>query len=220
MVMLPMLPGMSGWAATLLDASLLSALLFPLFFYLVYRLLIRGINQREASEVRLRALLDDTSAIGIVVIDQQCRIEEFNVASQAMFGYSKEQVIGSDFNLLVPEPYRGSHVAYVGNCPASGQPNAVGLSRELTALRRDGSSFPVSLVVDRVNVGDSSIFIGFIKDIGERKKMEEMARKSEEKYRELFDNASDFVYSTDADGILPRQTRRWSMYWGTAARRL
>ncbi len=201
MIILPMLPPMSARVATLLDASLLSALLFPLFYYLVYRPLIRSINERKASEVRLRALLDNTTAIGIVVINQQYRIEEFNLASQAMFGYSKEEIVGTNVNQLMPEPHRSAHDGYVSSYLTSGRGNIIGFSRELTARRKDGSIFPISLFVDRVNVGNSPIFIGFIKDITERKRMEEMLRKSEEQYRELFDNASDFVYSTDPNGI-------------------
>lgn len=188
MVLLPQLPAMSGLTETLLDATLLSVLLSPLFYYLVYRPLTLGMSERKASEVRLRALLENTSAIGIVVIDQQRRIEEFNLASQQMFGYSREEVIGQNVNLLMPEPYHSAHDGYVSDYLASGRPNVRVFDRELTGLRKDGSTFSLSLYVDRVNVGGSTIFIGFIKDVTERKKMEEMLRKSEEKYRELFDN--------------------------------
>ncbi|HEY6094856.1 MAG TPA: PAS domain S-box protein [Gallionellaceae bacterium] len=201
MIMLPRLPLMSGLAETLLDATLLSALLSPLLYYLVYRPLTLGMSERKASEVRLRALLENTSAIGIVVINQYRRIEEFNLACQNMFGYSREEVIGHNVSMLMPEPYRSAHDDYVSNYLASGKPNVMVFDRELTGLRKDGSSFSISLYVDRVNVGGSTIFIGFIKDVTERKKMEELLRKSEEKYRELFDNASDLIYSTDQDGV-------------------
>ncbi|HEU0186504.1 MAG TPA: PAS domain S-box protein [Gallionellaceae bacterium] len=207
MILLSMLPLLPAIATMVLDATLLSALLLPLFYHLVYKPLILVINERKDSEIRLHALFDNTSAIGIVVIDQQRRIEEFNLASQAMFGYSKEEVIGKNVNLLMPEPFRSMHDAWVINNLASGRQNTAGFNRELEALRKDGSIFPISLVVDRVNAGDSAIFIGFIKDVTERNRMEEELRKSEEKYRELFDNASDFVYSTDEHGYFTSVNR-------------
>jgi diguanylate cyclase (GGDEF)-like protein/PAS domain S-box-containing protein len=207
MIILPMLPPMPELIKTLLDATLLCTLLLPLFFYLVYRPLILGINERKASEARLRALLNNTSAIGIIVIDQQSRIEEFNPASQVIFGYSREEVIGKNVNLLMPEHYHSMHDACINKHLASGKKSIDGFNRELPALHKDGSVFPINLFVDRINIDDSVIFIGFVKDITEQKKMEEMLRSSEEKYRELFDNASDFVYSTDPAGFFTSVNR-------------
>ena len=206
MVILPFLPPMSDAAATLLDASLLSIILFPIFYFQAFRPLVRNIAERKQGEIRLRALLD-TSVMGVIVIDQQCRIVEFNPASEAMFGYTRDEVIGNNVNMLMPEPARSLHDTYVQNYKVSGVGKIIGYSRDVIARRRDGSTFPMELFVDQVNTGSSSLFIGFLKDVTERKRMEETLVESEEKYRELFDNANDFVYSTDMNGVFVSANR-------------
>jgi diguanylate cyclase (GGDEF)-like protein/PAS domain S-box-containing protein len=210
MVILPMLPAMPDAAKDMLDGAMLTGLLLPVFYFFVFRPLLLVMTERKQSEARLRALLD-TSVIGIIVMDQQCRVEEFNPASETLFGYSRHDVIGQNVSMLMPEPDRSSHNEYVENYLASGVPRIIGSSRKVTALHKDGSTFPMELFVDHINAGGSSpVFIGFVRDISERQIMEETLVESEEKYRELFDNANDFIYSMDLEGVFVSVNRSLS----------
>ncbi len=102
MILLPMLPPMSEAAATLLDASLLSILLFPIFYVLVFRPLILNISERKQSEARLQlsASVFTHAREGILITDAQANIIDVNESFTRITGYNREEALGHNPRML------------------------------------------------------------------------------------------------------------------------
>ena len=110
----------------------------------------------------------------IIMIDNHGKITLWNHAAQKIFGYSPEEIIGMDLHLfLAPIRYHRDFHKGFRKFKLTGQGNAVNKTLELTALRKDGSEFPVELSMSAVKIKYKWHAIGFIRDITERKETEE-----------------------------------------------
>ena len=98
------------------------------------------------SDARWRAIIDST-VDGIIVIDSAGRIEAFNAAAERMFGYRERDVLGKNVSLLMPEPHRSQHDAYIGHHVRTGERKIIGIGRAVTGQRSDGQNFPLHLSV-------------------------------------------------------------------------
>ena len=121
-------------------------------------------NAGGGSAEELRALLD-AAVDAVVVIDHRGRIQTFNHAAETLFGYTAAEIIGRNVNLLMPEPVRSAHDGHVKRYLETGEARIIGIGREVTAQRRDGTVFPAALAVGRVGGSDPPRFVGFIRDI-------------------------------------------------------
>jgi PAS domain S-box-containing protein len=120
----------------------------------------------------------------IITIDAQGIVKDLNPAAARVFGYSPEEVIGSNVTMLMPEPYRREHDGYVRNYLRTGQAKVIGQGREVTGRRKDGSIFPMELAVSEMVVSRRRMFTGVVRDITERKQIE-TERKQIEQHQEL-----------------------------------
>jgi two-component system, LuxR family, sensor kinase FixL len=124
------------------------------------------------SEAKARGILD-TAVDAIITIDARGIIESFNKAAERLFGYKPRDVIGRNVSLLMPDPYRSEHDGYLRNYCETGRAKIIGIGREVVAQRSDGSLFPADLAVSEVQVGDRRLFTGIVRDISERKRLEQ-----------------------------------------------
>jgi PAS domain S-box-containing protein len=124
------------------------------------------------SRENLIAILDNT-VDSIITIDEKGAILAFNKASEQTFGHRKEEVLGKNINILMPEPFRSHHDTYMQNYLSTGQKKIIGIGRELLAKRKDGSTFPIRLSVSEVFTGKQLLFTGIIRDISAQKAAEE-----------------------------------------------
>jgi PAS domain S-box-containing protein len=127
----------------------------------------KAVRALTDSEARLKAILDN-AVDGIITIDERGTIEMVNSAAQAIFGYSREELIGLNVSILMPEPYRSQHDQYLRNFRHTGQRKIIGIGREVIGRRKDGRTFPLDLSVSEVQLGDRRIFTGTVRDITER----------------------------------------------------
>ena len=131
----------------------------------------RAENALRESEARYRGVMENV-ADGLATIDEDGRVESFNPAAEHMFGYTAEEVIGHNVTVLMPEPYRGQHDGYLRRYLRTGVGKIIGRGgREVTARRKDGSSFPMELMVSETFFGDKRVFVGVMRDITERKRL-------------------------------------------------
>src|ERR1051326_1890193 len=123
------------------------------------------------SEARLRAILE-TAVEGIITIDERGIIESVNPAAERIFGYTAAEITGRNVSRLMPSPYREAHDGYLANYLRTGRAEIIGIGREVTGQRQDGSIFPMDLSVSEVRLADRGLFTGFVRDITQRKKLE------------------------------------------------
>ncbi|HWI59971.1 MAG TPA: PAS domain S-box protein [Bacillota bacterium] len=120
---------------------------------------------------RLRAILQ-TAVEGIITIDEHGIVESINPAAEKLFGFTAQEVVGRNINLLMPSPYREEHNAYMANYLRTGRAKIIGIGREVFGQRKDGTVFPMDLAVSEVRLANRRLFTGFIRDITERKAAE------------------------------------------------
>lgn len=111
---------------------------------------------------------------GIVTIDQKGIIESFNPAAERIFGYSVDEVLGQNIKILMPNPYRDAHDSFLRNYQATGVARIIGIGREVEGQRKDGSLFLMDLAISEVSRHGKPIYVGMVRDITERKRMERM----------------------------------------------
>jgi two-component system sensor kinase FixL len=136
-----------------------------------------GLEARlRTSEARWRSIVE-SAVDGIVVIDARGVIEAFNPGAERMFGYAEHEVIGRNVSILMPPPYRQEHDGYLTRYLTTGEQRIIGIGREVTALKRDGSTFPVRLSVGEMAIDGQRKFTGILHDLTARVRMEEQLRE-------------------------------------------
>lgn len=123
------------------------------------------------SEGLLRAILD-TATDAIITIDERGIIRSTNAATQSLFGYPHAELIGQNVSLLMPQPYQREHDSYVRKYVHTGHAKIIGIGREVTGLRKDGSTFPMHLSVSEVRFNNQRLFTGIVHDLTERRRLE------------------------------------------------
>ncbi len=127
----------------------------------------------RASENYLRTIMDNV-VDAIITIDEHGLIESFNHAAERMFGYSEDVVKGRNISCLMPEPYRSQHDGYLARYLLTGQARVIGIGREVEGQRADGSTFQMELQVSGLNFVGQRKFVGVVRDITVRKRVERM----------------------------------------------
>jgi len=129
------------------------------------------------SEARLEAIL--TAAVdAMIIIDERGIVQTYNPAAERMFGYLAAEVIGKNVKMLMPSPYQQEHDGYIDRYLTTGQKKIIGIGREVVALKKDGTAFPVDLAVAEARHGEWRVFVGTIRDLTERKRAEEALQES------------------------------------------
>jgi PAS domain S-box-containing protein len=132
----------------------------------------RAEQEIRETAARLKALVE-TAVDGVIMIDGNGRVLMFNPACEKLFGYEAEEVIGQNVSMLMPRPYREENDTYLSNFHQTGEKKIIGIGREVTGQRKDGSTFPMDISVGEATHGDGeSIFVGIIHDLTERKQTE------------------------------------------------
>jgi PAS domain S-box-containing protein len=143
------------------------------------------------SEARARSILE-TTVDGVITIDERGRIESFNAAAEDIFGYDAEEVKGENVKVLMPSPYREEHDGYMRSYRETGRRHIIGIGREVTGRRKDGSTFPMDLAVSEMEVGGRRIFTGIVRDISERRRLEkEILNISDQERRRIGQDLHD-----------------------------
>jgi two-component system, LuxR family, sensor kinase FixL len=169
------------------------------------------VNEPQGAGDRLRPgrglyrAVVDTAVDGIVVIDEDGLIRSVNRAAESVFGYAADELLGRNVKVLMPEPYRSEHDAYLANYRRTGQRKIIGIGREVTGLRKDGSVFPMELAVgeaDGRRKGGERVFVGMVRDISERKEAEAALVEREARLRSILETVPDAIVVIDEAGII------------------
>jgi len=136
---------------------------------------------------------------GLIIIDQAGDVQHFNHAAERIFGYPAAEVVGRNVNMLMPAPYHGGHDAYLRNYLHSGEKKVIGIGRQVSGRRRDGSEFPMELGVNEMQLDGNRMFVGTIRDISERAAAEHEIRSHVNALQRSNQELDDFAYIASHD---------------------
>ena len=154
-------------------------------------------GQLNEREVRLRALVQNTSE-GVVTIDDRGGVETFNPAAERMFGYTADEIIGSNVAILLPEEERGEHNRYLRKSALQGSRVIDKQGGDLMGRRKDGTLFDLELNVARMQIGESTMYSGIMRDVSERKSKERELLK----LLSAVESSPAIVLITNTDGVI------------------
>jgi len=150
--------------------------------------------QMSASESRLQAIVD-TAADGLVTMDSRGNIVSINPSAESLFGWTDEELIGRNVELLLDGDEGVVDNAYLRRYLRDAAGRVPGIGDEVIGRRKDGSLVPIRLAIGEVRIPDQqSLFVAFITDISERKAMERALRDREQQYRSLILNIPGAVF--------------------------
>lgn len=134
----------------------------------------------------------ETALDCIISIDLEGSIIEFNAAAEKTFGYRREEVLGRELaEVIIPPSYRDRHRQGMAHFLATGEGPILNQRLELSALRADGTEFPVELAVTQIPVDGPPQFTAYLRDITARKLLEDMQESSTNKLRQLAADLSE-----------------------------
>jgi diguanylate cyclase (GGDEF)-like protein/PAS domain S-box-containing protein len=139
----------------------------------------RALQQLAADQTALREAAQHTLAIldnmldGVVTISRRGLIESFNRAAAHIFGYTASEVMGHNVSLLMPTEQAAGHDGHLLHHDQTGETYVIGQPVETTGRHKDGSEFPISLSVSKIERSGEPVFVGVIRDITQQRRAEE-----------------------------------------------
>ena len=117
-----------------------------------------------------------------LLVDTGGRIIKANALAEQMFGHDRRDLVGQHIELLIPKRFVTRHVEYRNGYLGSPRTRPMGAGVELFAQRKDGSEFPVDIMLSPVNTGAGTLALAVIRDVTERKNAESEAQRAREMY--------------------------------------
>ena len=132
---------------------------------------------RQKQEINSGIINSATDAI--VTINEDHVIVGYNLGAEQMFGYTRGEALGQDLTIIIPPPYKAEHRDYVRRYMATREARMIGKHARLSAQRRDGREFPISISFSVAEIRDNLYFTGIIRDITEYKELEDRVLHTE-----------------------------------------
>lgn len=130
-------------------------------------------NTWNGLESALAGAIFNAAVDAIMVINARGALQAVNQSTQTLFGFSLDEMLGKNISMLMPAPYAQEHDNYLNNYCSSGERKIIGIGREVTGQRKDGSCFPLHLSVSEFSQDGQQLFVGICHDISERRKFTE-----------------------------------------------
>ncbi|GAB3821531.1 hypothetical protein GCM10028895_23870 [Pontibacter rugosus] len=150
------------------------------------------------SENKINSIIQ-AAVDGIITIDTRGAIEMVNPSAARLFGYDAEELLGKSINILMPEPDRSQHNGYMHHYHETGEKRIIGIGREVTGKRKDGTVFPFYLSISEVQLADRKVYTGFVHDITRQKITEERLRRYAAELERSNRELQDFAYVSSHD---------------------
>ena len=136
-------------------------------------LLLGAAFAERRQHAAVMAAVLNTIEEAIITIDANGVVKDLNPAAARVFGYGADEVIGRNVKMLMPEPYHSEHDGYISNYLETGRAKVIGFGRQVSGRRKDDSIFPMELAVTEMTVSGRRMFTGVVRDITERKQVEQ-----------------------------------------------
>ena len=201
------LPELPALFEGFLDAALLVILVTPVLYIFLFQPLTIYITERQRVEESLREseeqLNNITNSINdaIIMLDGKGKVTYWNKAACNIFGYSYEEIIGRYLHdTIIPPNYREAHREGLEIFSKTGQGSVIGNTVELEGLRKNGQKFPLEMSLSALEIKGSWHAIGAIRDIAERKLVEEKLRASREQLSKIVETIAEGIYIVSPEG--------------------
>ncbi len=150
------------------------------------RALETEVLQRKQTEEQFRTLLE-SAPDATVVVNQEGHIVLTNNQAEKIFGYSNNELIGMSVEILMPTALHNRHVGHRADYVATPHVRDMGVGLDLYALRKDGHQFPVEIKLSPIHIDGETLVFSSIRDVTERKQVEQALRETEEQLQAIFD---------------------------------
>jgi formate hydrogenlyase transcriptional activator len=158
-------------------------------------------NTRLTENEAIYERLFDSSPNAVLVVDATGRITRANSQVERLFGYTASELLGNLVEILVPERFRPVHPAHRRHFKDEARMRPMGAGLELYGRRKDGTEFPVDIMLSPVSTTEGPLVLTVIRDITESKQISEALRESEQRFRLLVENVKDYaIFMLDAEG--------------------
>ena len=168
--------------------------------------IIRDVSDRvkmqddlRTSEARTRSIMESAND-GIITADSKGNVLSWNAAATTIFGYEQSEVIGKPLTIIIPEEYKASHDRGIERVSGGGEHHVIGKTVELSGLHKDGHLIPVELSLSTWLIDKERFYSGIIRNISERKFIEEMHHAIELKFKSIAESANDAIISANEAG--------------------
>jgi len=137
----------------------------------------------------------------VVIVDRTGQISFVNSHAERMFGYAPDELLGETIEVLVPEAARPAHVGQRSGFSKAPREREMGSGIELRGQRKDGSTFPVEISLSPLEEPEGQFVVSAIRDVTERRQIQEALRLSEERFRRLVAEVKDYaIFMLDPEG--------------------
>ena len=170
---------------------------------------IRDITVRKEAEKHLaqmegryRGLLE-AAPDAMVVVNPSGKIVLLNVQAERQFGYRRDELVGQKVKSIIPEGFAERLIADGTRTAAEALAQQIGTGLELNGRRKDGSEFPIEIMLSPLQSTEGILVTAAIRDITERKRVEDALRRNEERYRLIVSNVKDYAnIMLDTEGLI------------------
>ena len=159
-----------------------------------------------SEDPRVRGIVENV-ADGVVGIDTQGNIELFNPAAERLFGFSTADVMGRNVRMLMPAQYGDHHDGYLEHYLQTGERRIIGIGREVTGRRKDGSIFPMYLSVGEIRLPEHNGFIGIVHDLSAQKAAERELAGAGRFLQAIIDSMPSALVGVDSEGRVTHWSR-------------
>lgn len=166
-------PDNPDWQKIVGDCPIISSRAVPVVREMVAQL------EKSCFTGEIQANVIDSAADAIITINEDHLIVGYNQGAEKIFGYTRDEVLGQDLSIIIPPPHKEKHREYVRRYIATRDAHVIGKHVQLSAQRKNGAEFPMSISFSVADIGGNLYFTGIVRDITEYVELEEKLRQNE-----------------------------------------
>src|SRR5215469_8349400 len=150
----------------------------------------------------------------VVLADAEGRIVELNRPAEEMFGFHRDELLGKTVEVLIPKQFRDQHPAHRNHYMGLSHTRPMGAGLQLYGLRKNGTEFPVDIMLSPVDGPTGKLVVSVIRDVSEQRRAQEALHKSEQQLEKLFEFSPDGILVTDQLGRITKANAQIEQAFG------